>query len=117
MVDNNNQSVFAFQRKFGDDLLIFVFNMTPNFYNTYDVPLLEDGVYEEIFNTDKDVYGGWGQYNGLPLTAEPYGPENKPYHISIKLASLGAAIFKRVNKKEVHTSLKNKKRVTTKKGK
>ena len=116
MVDNKDQSVFAYQRKFGDDLLVFVFNMTPNFYNDYNVPPLEEGIYEEIFNSDKDVYGGWGQYNGLPLTSEPYGPENKPYHITIKLASLGAAIFKRVKKKEVKTPVKNRKK-STKKGK
>jgi 1,4-alpha-glucan branching enzyme len=96
MVDNSNQSVFAFERTFEDECLIFVFNMTPNFYNQYDVPLIRDGVYEEIFNSDKDVYSGWGQYNGLKLKAEVGGPENKPYHISIKLASLGAMIFKRV---------------------
>jgi 1,4-alpha-glucan branching enzyme len=94
MVDNNNQSVFAFQRTYGDECLVFVYNMTPNYYDSYDIPVLIDGEYEEIFNTDKDVYSGWGQYNGLPIKSEPYGPENKPYHITIKLASLGACIFK-----------------------
>lgn len=109
MVDNNHQSVFAFQRTYGDDCLVFVFNMTPNYYNSYDVPVLIDGEYEEILNTDKDVYGGWGQYNGLPVKSEPYGPENKPYHISIKLASLGACIFKlKVKKKTTKNTRKRK---------
>ena len=101
MVDNNNQSVFAFQRTYKDECLVFVFNMTPNYYDSYDIPILIEGEYEEIFNSDKDVYGGWGQYNGLPLKAMPYGPENKPYHISIKLASLGACIFKLKKEKKV----------------
>lgn len=101
MVDNNNQSVFAFQRTYKDECLVFVFNMTPNYYDSYDIPILIEGEYEEIFNSDKDVYGGWGQYNGLPLKALPYGPENKPYHISIKLASLGACIFKLKKEKKV----------------
>ena len=98
MVDNNNQSVFAFQRTYKNECLIFVFNMTPNYYDSYDIPVLEKGTYEEILNTDKDVYNGWGQYNGLPLTTLPGGPENKPYHISIKLASLGACVFRKVKK-------------------
>ena len=76
--------------------------MTPNYYDSYNIPVLIDGEYEEIFNTDKDVYSGWGQYNGLPIKSEPIGPENKPFHICIKLASLGACIFKlkKVSKKK-----------------
>lgn len=95
MVDNADQSVFAFQRKVDDDVLVFVYNMTPYFYDYYDVPILEEGEYEEIFNSDKDVYGGFNQYNGLPVTSYPGGPENKPYHICIKLASFGACIFRK----------------------
>ena len=68
--------------------------MTPNFYEEYDIPVTREGTYEEIFNCDKDVYSGRNQYNGLPLDTQPYGPENKPYHITIKLASFGAMIFK-----------------------
>lgn len=95
MVDNSNQSVFAFERQVGDSDLLFVFNMTPVYYDTYGVPCLHDGVWEEIFNSDKDVYGGWNQYNGLPLTAYPGGSENRPFHIDIKLGSYCACIFKR----------------------
>ncbi|MCK7485292.1 MAG: hypothetical protein MZU97_06835 [Bacillus subtilis] len=29
------------------------------------------GVYEEILNSDKDVYGGSNVYNGLPLASDP----------------------------------------------
>ncbi|MCD8209791.1 MAG: 1,4-alpha-glucan branching protein GlgB [Coprobacillus sp.] len=96
MVDNRDQSVFAFQRKVDDDLLVFVFNMTTEFYPDYDIPVIEEGEYEEIFNSDKDVYGGWNQYNGLPLTTGLGGSEGKPYHITIKLGTLAACIFKKV---------------------
>lgn len=94
MVDNADQSIFAFERNYDGDILVFVFNMTPNYYEYYDVPLLHEGTYEEIFNSDKDVYGGWNQYNGLPLSSYPGGSEGKPYHMCIKLASYGACIFK-----------------------
>ena len=50
---------------------------------------------KKFFNSDKDVYGGWNQYNGLPLKSNNYvGPENRPYSLTIKLASFGAVIFK-----------------------
>ncbi len=95
MVDNADQSVFAFEREYGDSDLLFVFNMTPNYYEHYDVGLYHDGEWEELFNSDKDVYGGHNQYNGLPLKSYPGGPENRPYHIEIKLGSYAACIFKR----------------------
>lgn len=96
MVDNHDQSIFAFQRQVGDSLLVFVYNMTPMFYENYDIPLMQPGVYEEIFNSDKDVYGGYNQYNGLPLTSTEFGPEGKPHKMTIKLASFGACIFKKI---------------------
>ena len=94
MVDNHNDSVFAFERFDNDSRIVFVFNMTPNFYEYYDIGVTEDGIYEEIFNSDKDIYGGYNQYNGLPLVSSDFGPENRPHKITIKLASFGAMIFK-----------------------
>lgn len=94
MVDNKEQSVFAFERKYQSSHLLFVFNMTPNYYENYDVPVLQHGIYKEIFNSDKDVYAGNNLYNGLPLKTSDGGPENKPYHITIKLAGFAAIIFK-----------------------
>ena len=101
--------------------VLFLFNMTPNFYPNYDVGVKKKGVWKEIFNSDKDVYGGNNQYNGLPLLAEDGAPEGRAYHISVKLASYGAMIFKLENpKKETKTHKKNtvtKKKKTTRKAK
>ena len=96
MVDNRDQSVFAFQRKYGEETLIFVFNMTGNYYEYYDIGVEEEGTYTEIFNSDKDVYGGYNQYNGLPVTthAGP-GPEMRPYRLTLKLGSFAAMILKK----------------------
>ena len=96
MVDNSNQSVFAFERRVKDSHLVFVFNMTPNYYEYFDIGLTREGKYREIFNSDKDVYGGSNAYNGLDLVSKNYGPENKPYSISVKLAPYAAMIFKYV---------------------
>ncbi len=96
MVDNSNDSIYAFQRNVGDDTLVFVFNMTTNFYESFAIPLMQMGTYEEIFNSDKDVYGGANQYNGLPIDSEPGSFEGLPAHFNIKLASLAACIFKKI---------------------
>ena len=96
MVDNNTQSIFAFERKVGENCLVFVFNMTTNYYDNVRIPMLTDGTYKEIFNSDKDVYSGWGQYNGLSLKTGEGSFEGLPYHLDIKLACLGACIFKKI---------------------
>ena len=87
IVDNSNDSVFAFTRRIDDDVLIFVYNMTTNYYDNFGIPVEKEGIYEEIFNTDKDIYGGANQYNGAPINTF-YG------FLNIKLASMGAAIFR-----------------------
>ena len=94
MVDNADQSIFAFERFDDTTHLLFVFNMTPNFYENYDLGVIEKGNYHEIFNSDKDVYGGYNQYNGLSLKAKKEPLNGKPYRITIKIASFGAMIFK-----------------------
>ena len=99
LVDNNEQSVFAFIRTYNNDTLLFVFNMTPNYYEVYDIPTYIPGTYTEIFNSDKDVYGGKNQYNGLKLKTSVGGPEGRPYHITIKLGSFAAMIFKCVTRR------------------
>lgn len=94
MVDNAIESIFVFERHVEGSHLVFVFNMTPNFYNFYDIGVNRPGIYEEIFNSDKDVYGGKNQYNGLPIQTSDYGPFNTPHKLTIKIASFGAMIFK-----------------------
>ncbi len=96
MVDNHEQSVFAFERTYGKDCLVFIFNMTPNYYENYDIGINQKGTYVEILNSDKDVYSGNNQYNGLPLKTALYGPENHPYKVTIKLASFAALVLKKV---------------------
>lgn len=87
IVDNNTDSVFAFTRRYEDEVLIFVFNMTTNYYDNFGIPVEKEGIYEEIFNSDKDIYGGANQFNGAPINTF-YG------FLNIKLPSMGAAIFK-----------------------
>ena len=94
MADNAEQSVLVFKREVPGETMIFVFNMTPRFYSEYDIGVPYEGKYEEILNTDKDVYGGWNQYNGANLFTHGSGLQNQPYRITIKLASF-AGIFLR----------------------
>lgn len=100
MADNSDQSIYAFRRTYGDETLVFIFNMTPNYYEYINIGVSFKGTYKEIFNSDKDVYGGLNQYNGLPLTTMDMSWCNQPYTISVKLASFGALILKHVKEKD-----------------
>ncbi len=95
IVDNTDQSIFAFQRQCGLNTLIFVFNMTSNYYAYYEIPVFQSGEYCEILNTDKDIYGGDNQYNGMPNLTYPCSDNYAPYRICIKIASFGAMILKK----------------------
>lgn len=102
MVDNSNQSIFAFYRENADEVLVTVLNMTPNYYDYYELGVPYAGTYEEIINSDKQVYGGWGQYNGLPLTTGPNPLNGFQQRVGFKLASFGAMIWLyKKNKQEI----------------
>ena len=98
MADNAAQSIYAFCRNVDNETLLFIFNMTPNYYEYINIGVPEEGEYVEIFKSDKDVYGGFNQYNGVPLKSMAMSWCNQPYTISIKLASFGALILKHVKK-------------------
>ena len=101
MAENAAQSIYAFRRTVDDETLVFIFNMTPNYYEYINIGVPFEGEYEEIFNSDKDVYGGYNQYNGLPLKSMNMTWCNQPYTISIKLASFGALILKHKKQEKV----------------
>ena len=115
IADDLDHAVYAFQRKVGDEVIVAVFNMTPNYYEWFNIPVFEEGEYEEIFNSDKDIYGGWNQFNGLPLKSFPCDCWGKPNAIAPKLASFGACYFiKKVPQKEPEPAKVEKKKTSKK---
>ncbi len=90
MADNSSQSVFAFYREAEGECMVFIFNMTPNFYKDYRLGVPYKGSYEEIFNSEKDVYSGSGQYNGLPMKTDDIAMHGQSQSIDMMLASFAA---------------------------
>ena len=94
--DNCDQSIFSFMRKGKkeEDTLIFVCNFTPNVYYDFriGVPYLRN--YVEVFNTDKEEYGGSGQIMGnVSLEPEDKSYHGEPYSISIKVPPMATLIL------------------------
>ncbi|MDR4968097.1 MAG: alpha amylase C-terminal domain-containing protein, partial [Acholeplasmataceae bacterium] len=72
--------------------------MTPNVHESYEVGVPLSGVYEEIINSDKEIYFGSDQYNGKPLKAIKGEKNQFKYFIKPKLGPLSAMIFKHIKK-------------------
>ena len=68
-IESNNaeQSVFVFARysEEFDEHLVVIFNATPVVYHDYAIGVPGKRGYVEIINSDYDIYGGSGQYNGI----------------------------------------------------
>lgn len=93
VVDDRDQSVFAYVRRSDKETLIIVLNMTPNVHETYEIGVPKYGRYEEILCSDKEIYFGSNQYNGIQLHTIKKQTHQFPYCIKPKLGPLSASIF------------------------
>lgn len=94
--DNNDQSIVVFMRKGKklEDTLIFICNFTPVVYYDFKVgvPFLQD--YVEVFNTDKEEYGGSGQVMGqAPLIVQDERCHNQQYSLKVKVPPMATLIL------------------------
>ncbi len=92
---NREQSVFSFVRYAHDpnDFCIVVLNMTPNAYEEFSIGVPKMGLYEELLNSDKDIYGGSNVFNGLPLQAKKEPMHQREFSITLKVAPLSITIL------------------------
>jgi len=93
IVDDKDQSVFAYIRRSDTETLVIILNMTPNVHEFYEIGVPKAGVYEEILNSDKSIYFGSDQFNGVPLKAIKGQKNQFPYYIKPKLGPLSGMIF------------------------
>ena len=97
-IDSNNaeQSVYSFVRyaKDKNDFVIVVLNLTPLVHNNFRLGVPKKGVYKELINSDKDVYGGGNIYNGLPIHSEDIVMHKLDQSIELILSPLSVTILK-----------------------
>lgn len=93
--DNSLESVLTFTRKNNKgDYLLCVFNMTPVERQNFKVGIPQAGIYQEIWNTEMESFGGvWKEHN--PIT-ESQKEVWKDYQntLTFTLPALGASIWK-----------------------
>lgn len=89
VVDDSENSVFAFERKAkkGKSVIV-VSNFTPVERNDYRIGVSELGEYKEVLNSDSMYYMGKNLGNYGVITCEEVESHGKPYSISLTLPPL-----------------------------
>ena len=95
--DNAQQSIVSFMRKGDDpkDDLVILINFDVNARENFRFGLPQEGVYQEVFNSDEEAFGGSGVLNEgkFETKAEPWnGRDNS---IVIRVPPLAGIVFKR----------------------
>lgn len=103
-VDHSNyqESIISFLRKGKDekDFLLFVCNFTPvpHFNYLVGTKLLVD--YEEVFNSDRDIYSGTNILNSGVIKPKLQNVNGIPYSLELNIPPLSTIILKPKFKKE-----------------
>ncbi|HUP02395.1 MAG TPA: 1,4-alpha-glucan branching protein GlgB [Bryobacteraceae bacterium] len=90
-------SIIAFIRRAEDpaDSLIFCCNFTPVARQGYEFGVPEEGFYEEVLNTDAEMFGGSNMGNGGLVSSRSIPRHNRPHSIVATLPPLAVVVFKK----------------------
>jgi 1,4-alpha-glucan branching enzyme len=94
--NDTDHSVVSFMRKGKDwhETLIIICNFTPVVHNGYRVGLPFDTFYDELLNSDSEIYGGSNVGNLGGITAEQTPCHSRPFSANINLPALSTIILK-----------------------
>ncbi len=90
-------SIIAFIRRAADpkDFLLYCCNFTPVERQGYEFGVPEEGFYEEILNTDSELFGGSNMGNGGSVSSRPIPKHNRRHSIAITLPPLAVVVFRK----------------------
>ncbi len=97
IVGNDREgSTFAWQRwgKDGDAPLVMVLNMKPDPQHDYRIGVPNAGTWNEVLNSDADIYGGGNVGNSGELTAYEEPLHGRPASLSLTIPPLGLVVLK-----------------------
>lgn len=111
-----DHSVVSFIRKTEnvDETMLVVFNFTPVAYDEFQLGVPFKGKYKEVFNSDKEEFGGTGFVNPRLKQSKPVAHDGLEESIKIKLPPLGFAAF---TCKQMESEKKEKKKSSVRKKK
>ncbi len=94
---DSENSVISFLRRAEDpsDFLLICCNFTPVPRQGYEIGVPEEGFYEEILNTDSELFGGSNIGNGGLVSSRLKPCHSRPYSIAVTLPPLAVVIFRK----------------------
>ena len=92
--DNANQSIYSYFRYDENECLVTVLNMLPCSYENYRIGVPFSGKYEELINSEKDIYNGCNMCNYYPIRSHKIKSHGFDQSIEIRIAPYSAIIFK-----------------------
>ena len=95
---DGQNSIIAFLRRGHDpnDFMLICCNFTPVPRQEYEFGVPEEGFYQEILNTDSEIFGGSNMGNGGCVSSQPVPKHNRPHSIAITLPPLSVVAFKKL---------------------
>lgn len=85
----HNMITFCRMTKNNKQCLLFHFNFSPVTYENHRIGCLCPGTYTEVFNSDKEAYGGKGLLNPKPITAEKEPWDWNDYSLVVNVPAYG----------------------------
>lgn len=85
--------VFARKTEIVEDTLLILCNFTPVVYKNFPIGVPFAGKYKEIFNSDKEIYGGHGNVNPRLKTSKKKEADGRENSISVTVPPLGISIY------------------------
>ena len=93
-IHDRDNSIFAWLRRASDHgFVVCVMNMTPVVRYDYRVGVPQDGMYQEIFNSDAEEYGGSGLLNAGWLATENYAAQGRADSLRLALPPLATIVL------------------------
>ncbi len=95
--NDSDHSIISFIRKGRgrDSEVIVVSNFTPVEYKEYSIGVSRVGMYEEVFSSNKSVYGGTGSGNPIPVMCRKGECDGRKYTLTICVPPMTTMYFKR----------------------
>ena len=118
IASNENMLIYLRKTEKEDETLLVVCNFSPLVYEDHRVGVPFRGKYKEIFNSDREEFGGAGNVNPRVKTSKKEPCDEREDSISIKVPPMGISIFSCTRVKETASAnekAKARKKETAKK--
>ncbi|MGA7668984.1 MAG: 1,4-alpha-glucan branching protein GlgB [Nitrolancea sp.] len=94
--NDSENSVLSFVRKArdSDDAIVAIFNLTPVPRHGYRIGVPQMGVWNEVLNSDAELYGGTGVGNYGQVETTPVPWHGQPRSLKLSLPPLGAVFLR-----------------------